>query len=142
MSLSMRGSGLDVTPIEGGIVVRFARCPALDAAAIGEVDADLTGLVECHRPRLLVLDCADVRFLSAAALGTFLTLNKRLGEMGGRLVLTNLSAQLYEVFEVTRLHTVLDIRTGADGLPLSSLGLSPAQGLPRHLSPGFFGSLP
>jgi anti-sigma B factor antagonist len=113
MSVSLRGSGLDVNHIEGGIVVRFSRCPALDAAAIGDVTAQLTRLVEGQRPRLLVLDFHDVRHLSAAALGTFVNLNNRLGGMGGRLVLTNLSAQLHELFEVTQLHTLLDVRTGA-----------------------------
>lgn len=117
MSVSLRGSGLDVNHIDGGIVVRFSRCPSLDAAAIGEVSGQLARLVDGQRPRLLLLDFADVRYLSAAALGTFLDINKKLGGMAGRLVLTNLSAQLYELFEITRLHTVLDVRTGAGTEP-------------------------
>ena len=112
MTVSLRGSGLDINQIEGGIVVRFTRSPSLDAGVIDEVNAQLVRLVEGQRPRLLQLDFADVRYLSAAALGTFLGVNKKLGETGGRLVLTNLSEQLYELFEITRLHTVLDVRTG------------------------------
>jgi anti-anti-sigma factor len=117
MSLSLRGSGLDVKHTEDGIVVRFSRCPSLDAGVIDEVGGQLLRLVEAQRPRLLLLDFADVRYLGAAGLGTLLGVNKRLEETGGRLVLTNLSHHVYELFEITRLDTVLDIRTGAEAEP-------------------------
>jgi anti-sigma B factor antagonist len=113
MSLSLRASALDVNHTEQEIVVRFPRHPALDAGVVEEVAGQLTRLVESQRPRTLLLDFAGVTYLSAAALGTFVALNKRLGTIGGRVVLTNLCAPLYEIFEVTRLHRVLEIRTGA-----------------------------
>ena len=45
-----------------------------------------------------------------------LKMHKRLRDRGGRLVVSNLAPKVYEVFEVTRLHTLLDIRpAGSDG---------------------------
>jgi anti-anti-sigma factor len=57
-----------------------------------------------------------VTYLNSSALGLLLQLHKRLRARGGRLVVSNLAPQMYEVFEVTRLHTLLDIRpAGSDG---------------------------
>lgn len=57
----------------------------------------------------IVLDFAEVNFLTAAALGRLVTLHGVLRAAGGRLFLTNLSTRLLEVFEVTGLDAVLDI---------------------------------
>jgi anti-sigma B factor antagonist len=60
-------------------------------------------------PCTLVLDFAEVTFLTAAALGRLVTLHGVLRTAGGRLFLTNLSPLLLEIFEVTGLDAVLDI---------------------------------
>jgi anti-anti-sigma regulatory factor len=39
-------------------------------------------------------------------------LHKRMQRFGGRLTLSNLNAQVYEVFAVTRLHTLLTVVQG------------------------------
>ena len=64
----------------------------------------------------LLLDFANVEQLGSAELGTLVTLHKRMKASGGRLTLFNLRAQVYEVFAVTHLHTVLSIcrEGGAD----------------------------
>ncbi len=61
--------------------------------------------VPCH----LLLDFSNVEFLTSVELGTLITLHKRMKASGGRLTLFNLNAQVYEVFTVTNLHSVLGI---------------------------------
>jgi anti-anti-sigma factor len=60
---------------------------------------------KCH----LLLDFTNVESLSSVELGTLITLHKRMKASGGRLTLFNLSADIYEVFTITRLQTLLGI---------------------------------
>jgi anti-sigma B factor antagonist len=69
--------------------------------------------------RHLLLDFTHVKSICSLELGTLLTLHKRLKASGGRLTLFNLNAQIFEVFTVTRLQTVLGIcREQATAAPL------------------------
>ncbi len=65
--------------------------------------------------RTLHLDLRAVRLPTAEGLGLLLTLNGELRARGGRLALLNLSAEAYEVFEVTRLIEVLDVLPAVNG---------------------------
>jgi anti-sigma B factor antagonist len=57
----------------------------------------------------LLLDFSRVERISSVELGTLITLHKRLTAAGGRLTLFHLSPQVYEVFSITRLDTLLCI---------------------------------
>jgi anti-anti-sigma factor len=57
----------------------------------------------------LLLDFANVKEISSLELGTLIGLHRRMAAAGGRLTLFNLSTLLYEVFTVTRLHTLMEI---------------------------------
>ena len=61
-------------------------------------------------PPSLVLDLAGVDFLTAEGLGELVTIHRRLRDMGGDLVLCNVTAQAFEVLEVARLTQVLQVR--------------------------------
>jgi anti-sigma B factor antagonist len=80
-----------------------------NAAAVGE---HLLVLVEGLQAGRLLLDFGNVTYLSSSALGLLLRLRKALHARGGRLTLCHLAPQVYEVFEVTKLHTLFDIRQG------------------------------
>jgi anti-anti-sigma factor len=81
-----------------------------NAAAAGE---HLLAFAEGLQAGRLLLDFGNVAYLSSTALGLLLRLRKALHARGGRLTLCNLAPQVYEVFEVTRLHTLFDIRPQA-----------------------------
>ena len=49
-------------------------------------------------------------FLSSAALGKLITLNRKLQSAGGKLVLCNIDPQIYEVFEITKLNKLFNIQ--------------------------------
>ena len=62
----------------------------------------------------LVLDLSEVNDLTAGGLGQLVSLHKRLRASGGHLVLCNVGERAYEVFEVTRLIDLLDVRQTSD----------------------------
>ena len=80
----------------GGTLPRFER---LLVVALVDVD---------NRKRLL-LNFADVTFMSSAALNKLIVLEKRVKKQGGRLKLCNLRRELREIFDITRLSTIFEI---------------------------------
>ena len=61
----------------------------------------------------LILDFSDVALLSAAGLGLLVRLHQAVRAAGGSLVLRNLDPAVYELFEVTRLTALLNVRRRA-----------------------------
>lgn len=51
----------------------------------------------------IVLNFGNVEYLSSAALGILITLNKKLIASGGKLLLCNIDPQIYEIFGITKL---------------------------------------
>ncbi len=70
---------------------------------------DLEGLTDGLAANHLLLDFTHVEFLSSVELGTLIGLHKKQEACGGRLTLFNLSAPIFELFTLTRLHTFLGI---------------------------------
>jgi len=73
-------------------------------------DESLLAHIEEVQQTQLSLDFGQVRFVSSLGLAMLLQLNKRLTARGRRLALVNLQPHVYEVFSVTHLNTVLDVR--------------------------------
>ena len=73
-------------------------------------DHRLLRLVEELDQPHLTLDFGAVDFLSSLGLATLLTVHKQLRARDGRLAVVNVRPHIYEIFAVTRLTTVLDVR--------------------------------
>lgn len=91
-------------------VVTFTDQKILDEAAIQELGAELFALVEHDNRKTILLDFAGVEFLSSAALGKLITFDRKLKTAKGRLKMCGLAPGILEVFQVTKLNKVFDIR--------------------------------
>lgn len=91
-------------------VVRFNDRKILDAASIVELGEELFSLVERDGCRKLLLNFTEVEFLSSAALNKLIILDKKMKAVGGHLKLSNLRPEIYEIFVITRLTQLFDIR--------------------------------
>ena len=76
------------------------------------MEGELEGLTDEPRGCHLLLDFSKVEYINSDDLGVLINLHKKMQRFGGRLTLVNLNAQVYEVFTVTRLHTLLTILQG------------------------------
>jgi len=90
-------------------VVRFID-RKIEDPNVHELGNELFALVEQDDRRSLVLDFSHVEFLSSAALGKLLTLDRRLKTANGRLKLCCIRPEILEVFQITKLNKVFDIR--------------------------------
>ncbi|RIK76874.1 MAG: anti-sigma factor antagonist [Planctomycetota bacterium] len=101
---------LNVSEVGDVTVVRFVDRRILDEANIQEMGQELFQLVEEQGKKQILLNFAGVEFLSSAALGKLITLDKRVKSHSGKLILSNIRPEIYEVFKITRLNTTLDIK--------------------------------
>jgi anti-sigma B factor antagonist len=95
-------------------VVSFIDRKILDAANIQELGEELYKLVEDDGCRSILLDFGNVEFLSSAALNKLIILDKKIKDHAGALKLCNLLPEIREVFVITRLNQLFDIRDTQD----------------------------
>lgn len=91
-------------------VVRFVDRKILDEASIQELGHELFQLVEEEHRDKLLLNFTKVEFLSSAALGKLITLDKKIKAHGGKLKFCNIRPEIYEVFVITKLTKLFDIK--------------------------------
>ncbi len=117
--MAQEQSHLTVTSRDGVNVVEFADRKILDELCISEIRDELSKLVERTERIKLLLSFKNVEHLSSAALGVLITLNKQVADREGKLKLSDITPQIYEVFKITRLNKLFDIYDTA-GQALSS----------------------
>jgi anti-anti-sigma factor len=86
-------------------------------AFVSRISSELEGHVAAAGERHLLLDFTNVDRITSEDLGTLVRLHKAVAAAGGQLTLFNLCADVYEVFTVTRLHTLLGICRVGHPLP-------------------------
>jgi anti-sigma B factor antagonist len=101
---------LDIEEVGDVTVARFVDKKILDENNIQIIGNQLFGLVEEDGRKKIVLDFANVEFLSSAALGKLITMNKKVAAAGGKLRLCNIRPDIYEVFAITRLNKLFEIK--------------------------------
>lgn len=98
------------------VVVRFAgRSVALNSLTVPRIRAQLLALAAEPPATPLLLDFANVDYVSSSALGMLVGLYTKLSASGRHLTILNLNPQVYEVFMVTRLDTIIDLRPAEPG---------------------------
>ncbi|UCE60700.1 MAG: STAS domain-containing protein [Phycisphaerales bacterium] len=100
---------LSVSEFNGVKVVEFADRKILEELSIDEIGEELGKLVDDAGDVKVLLDFRNVEHLSSAALGMLIKLNKKIGDRGGKLKLSEITPQIYEVFKITRLNKLFEI---------------------------------
>jgi len=98
-------------------VVEFSDRKILEELSIREIEEELFGLVATGDSIKLLLNFRNVEHLSSAALGMLINLEKQVAAKDGKLMLSNINPQIFEVFKITRLHKMFEIHdTAAEAL--------------------------
>jgi anti-sigma B factor antagonist len=99
-----RGTNYDIT------VVAFLDRKIRDQPGIRDLDQELSRLVEQEKCGKIVLDFSQVAIISSAALGKLIVLDKKVKAHGGKLILCHMRPEIYQVFAITRLNKLFDIK--------------------------------
>jgi anti-sigma B factor antagonist len=101
---------LTISDVGDVTVVRFVDRKILDELNIQELGQELFQLVEEDKKTRLLLNFQQVEFLSSAALGKLITLDKKVKAHGGKMKFSNIRPEIYEVFAITKLNKLFDIK--------------------------------
>ncbi|MEI8020059.1 MAG: STAS domain-containing protein [Schlesneria sp.] len=101
---------LDIDEVGDVTVAKFVDKKILDEANIQAIGANLFALIDEDGRKKVVLDFSLVEYLSSAALGKLITLDKKAKAAKSKLRLCCIKPEIYEVFEITRLNKIFDIK--------------------------------
>ena len=101
---------LEVSEVGEVTVVRLTDRKVVDETNIQELGRELFSLVEEEQRKNLLLNFEAVGFLSSSALGKLITLDKKVKAHGGKLRLSNIRPEIYEVFAITKLNKLFEIK--------------------------------
>ncbi len=94
---------LDIEEIGDVTVARFTDKKILDENNIQIIGSQMFGLIdEDHRSKI-ILDFSNVEYLSSAALGKLITMDKKAKAAKAKLRLCSIRKDIREVFEITKL---------------------------------------
>lgn len=110
MSTQPRRRRLDVQDYDNEIsIINFVDRRILDEQNIQKIGEDLFSLVDEYGRKKIVLNFANVEYLSSAALGKLITLNRKVNNAGGKLAMCNINEDIFEVFTITNLDRMFNI---------------------------------
>jgi anti-sigma B factor antagonist len=101
---------ISVEYTENATIMTFTDERILEERDIQALQESVMSVVEQAEQINLVLDFRNVRFLSSAVLGLLIRVSKKVYERQGKLRLCNIDPKIYEIFRITRLTKVFDIR--------------------------------
>jgi anti-anti-sigma factor len=90
-------------------IVTFNDENILNEEQIRKLQESLGPVIEKNKDNQMVMNFANVRFMTSAMLGLLIRVHKRVTEHGGQLRLCNLEPSLRKVFEITQLTKIFDI---------------------------------
>jgi anti-sigma B factor antagonist len=95
-------------------VVDFKDRRLVDGVQIQRIGEQLETLVATTAPPRIVVDFSRVEYLSSAAIGVLLTLDKAVKARKGRLALCGVSAELMKLFALLKLHKLATMHDTID----------------------------
>ncbi len=104
---------LDVNDVGDVTVARFRDEKIMEDPGIQEIGRELFDLVEIDNRKKVLLDLSTVSFMSSAALGKLITLYKKSHSLGSDLKLCGIRPEIIDIFAITRLDRLFDIRANA-----------------------------
>ena len=111
--MSEEPAHLTVSTKDGVQIVEFSARKILEELSIRSIEEQLFALVDSQEGIKLLLNFKRVEHLSSAALGMLINLDKQVAARKGKLILSEIRPQIYEVFKITRLNRLFKIHDTA-----------------------------
>ena len=100
---------LHVDDAGGVLEISFLEKNILDEKNIQQIGQELNASIEGKSAPNMIIDFGNVQHLSSAALGILITMNSRIGDLDGRMCLTNIRPEIFEIFRITKLDRIFTV---------------------------------
>jgi anti-sigma B factor antagonist len=101
---------LESCRVQGVTTLRFPDCTQLDEGMADALRGELIAAARANGGGRIVLDLTPIEFLTSAVLGAVLSFHRAVAAAGGTLMVANARPTVREVFAVTCLDRILDMR--------------------------------
>jgi anti-anti-sigma factor len=98
---------LIVQAYEGIVLVKITKDRVLDPPVIAAISAELTALLERYPKPSIILDMADVAYMSSAMVGKLVAFYKGVVGMKGRLAIGGVRESLMPLFKITQIDRLI-----------------------------------
>jgi len=95
-------------------VASFRTSRILDQSNVMQLAEEFDGLLAKYKLKKVVLNFANVRYMSSAVMGKLVSLYKQLAAAGGELRLCCIGDSIFEIFKIMRFDKLFKIRTTED----------------------------
>ncbi len=86
------------------LIISFPGEGHLDEADASDVHNQIISAIESRGAKKVVIDFANVSYISSAVLGTLVAVNRALGAKEGTLRLAGMRPEIYQLLQATNLH--------------------------------------
>lgn len=100
---------LDIEEMGDVTIAKFIDKKILDETNIQIIGNQLFGLIDEDGRAKIILDFSGVEYLSSAALGKLITMDKKSKAAKAKLRLCSIRPEIYEVFAITKLNKLFSI---------------------------------
>ena len=107
-------SRVQMQKVQDVTVVGFTASAILDTLHIQQIGDELYGLVDKNAGGRIVLNFAEVKFLSSQALGVLLTMRRKAEQAKTTVVIAGLRKELQKVFKITNLEKLFTFHKTKD----------------------------
>lgn len=97
------------------LIVYFNDARILDATEIDQVKREVVALIEKAKDGKMLLNFQEVRFMSSSMLGALVTVSKKCKAAEVQLKISNIAADLMQVFTMTRLDKLFEFHDDESG---------------------------
>lgn len=96
------------------VLLKIEKDRLLEMAIIDALAESMMHQLDLHPRISMVVDLSSVTNMSSAMLGKFVALQKAVKKGKGRLSLTDMAPGIFELFKMTKLHKLFDIKATAE----------------------------
>ncbi len=100
--------------VGNGVLITLMTQELLEEGMIASLEQSLLQTVEQSDVMNFAINFEHVSFLSSAVLRSLIKVNTAVNKMDGQLILCSINRKVFEVFKITHLDNILDIRDDVD----------------------------
>lgn len=103
---------IELDSVDDVSVVKFKDQKVTDPARIETLGQELLSLVQDDESEKVVINFENVNFFSSGAINKLVVLERRIRARGGQIRLSNLRPEVRDLFSLTNLDSMFDIKDG------------------------------
>lgn len=100
---------IELNSVEEVAVVKFTDEKVMDPARIEQLGKELMQVTDSDKNERVLINFANVKFFSSAAINKLIVLEKRMRARGGQVMLSNLRPEVRDLFNLTNLDDLFRI---------------------------------